>query len=55
MRRVVMNMKINHNTTDVSEQIDQAEETGKPCPECSEMLVEQEGCQTCHNCGYSHC
>jgi ribonucleoside-diphosphate reductase alpha chain len=27
-----------------------------PCPECgSHALVKGEGCQTCHNCGYSKC
>ena len=50
-----MNMKIDHNTTDISDQIDQAKETDKSCPECSEEMVKQEGCQMCHNCGYSHC
>lgn len=28
---------------------------GEPCPECSEPLVMQAGCQTCASCGYSIC
>lgn len=26
-----------------------------PCPECTGQLVFEEGCETCHNCGYSKC
>ncbi|MDH3329578.1 MAG: ribonucleoside-diphosphate reductase, adenosylcobalamin-dependent, partial [Desulfobulbaceae bacterium] len=25
------------------------------CPECSGKLVFEEGCETCHDCGYSKC
>ena len=25
------------------------------CPECSGVLIFEEGCETCHNCGYSKC
>jgi len=25
------------------------------CPECSGTLVFEEGCETCHDCGYSKC
>ena len=27
----------------------------KICPECGATLWFQEGCGTCHNCGYSKC
>jgi ribonucleoside-diphosphate reductase alpha chain len=29
---------------------------GDICPQCGEAtLLEQEGCRTCYNCGYSEC
>jgi ribonucleoside-diphosphate reductase alpha chain len=29
--------------------------TGTACPECSQTLTFEEGCQTCHYCGYTKC
>jgi ribonucleoside-diphosphate reductase alpha chain len=34
---------------------DGKEATGQICPECSDVLVYQEGCMTCKNCGHSRC
>ena len=35
---------------------DGAESKAKTCPECMEnMLVYENGCQTCKNCGYTKC
>jgi len=34
---------------------DGKEATGQICPECGEVLVYQEGCMTCKNCGHSRC
>lgn len=29
--------------------------TGEPCPDCGTMMVEQEGCKKCTDCGFSEC
>ena len=29
--------------------------SGEKCPDCPGSLVMEEGCQNCHNCGYSKC
>ncbi|MEA1958525.1 MAG: vitamin B12-dependent ribonucleotide reductase [Chloroflexota bacterium] len=29
--------------------------SGGQCPDCGGILVYQEGCQTCHSCGYTKC
>ena len=28
---------------------------GKPCPECDDRLIMEEGCDKCMSCGYSKC
>ncbi|MCD6358466.1 MAG: vitamin B12-dependent ribonucleotide reductase [Dehalococcoidia bacterium] len=42
----------NHNT---SEQPMPQSNVGGQCPECSNLLVYQEGCQYCPSCGYTKC
>ena len=35
--------------------IHEAKMSGDMCPECGNMLVFEEGCSKCKNCGYSRC
>ena len=28
---------------------------GDACPECGQTITFEEGCKTCHSCGYSNC
>jgi len=47
-------MKVDH-TTVVPENHSNEQRDGEPCPECGEIMRKEEGCETCHSCGYSHC
>ncbi len=43
------------NSNTHSEAVTVTESYGGQCPDCGNILVYQEGCHICHNCGYTKC
>jgi ribonucleoside-diphosphate reductase alpha chain len=43
------------NGLNLSDKKNKAKMSGDMCPECGNMLIFEEGCTKCRNCGYSRC
>ena len=44
-----------HPSEHVDNSNQEARMSGDMCPECGNMLIFEEGCSKCRNCGYSRC
>lgn len=51
------NKNVNNNDKEqkLKDEITRRKEVAGICPDCGGVLVQEEGCITCHDCGYSKC
>ncbi|MFN3411723.1 MAG: vitamin B12-dependent ribonucleotide reductase [Exilispira sp.] len=58
-KKIKLKKDENHDKNEIEKNLDEdikrKKEVAGICPDCGGVLVQEEGCITCHDCGYSKC